>query len=295
MACMLQIVTPQMGQMETVYAIDYSITPANMVLYSNEGTVVYAQADFASQIITIMNADLPVQVTGMTSNGWYQITTGMAIYYIPANGLHTKDEKATNMDTQNKVTVAESLESRIKKMTKGTFSFYSKIQLDSFSVEDLEEMTPNEYIKYLDSFLVGKSDPSKAIKLDTGLTAGKEFTTKSILHAKMTATNVTEYLIEYRNSYLQNSFWGPVDTIEDVKIAINRAIRYDISSFAIVCKAYELGGSEIKMQNQLKRMLQEVNDEQGIEFKAEKSYGTYTDENGNKASGFIIQIERKIK
>lgn len=292
LVCMLQLLTPSVPE---VHAADYTITAANMVLYSNEGTVVYAQADFASQIITVMNGDLPVQVTGMTSNGWYQITTGMAIYYIPANGLHSKDQASVNMDTQNKITVEESLESRIKKMTKGTFSFYSKIQLDSFSQEELEEMSANEYIKYLDSFLVGKSDPSKAIKLDTGLTAGKEFTTKNILHAKMTAKNVTEYLIEYRNNYLQNSFWGPVDTIEDVKVCINRAIRYDIASFATVCKEYELKGNEIKFRNRINKILEQIKDEQGIDFKAEYSYGEYTDNNGNRSSGFILQIERKIK
>lgn len=293
--CMLQFANPFMTKMPVVYAVDYTITPANMVMYSNEGTVVYAQADFASQIITVMNGDLPVQVTGMTSNGWYQISTGLAIYYIPSNGLHSKDEASVNMDTQSKVTVEESLESRIRKMTRGTFSFYSKIQLDGFAKEDLEEMTPNEYIKYLDSYLVGKSDVSKAIKLDTGLMAGKEFTTKSILHAKMTAKNVTEYLIEYRNSYLQNSFWGPVDTIDDVKVCINRAIRYDISSFATVCRAYDLNGNEIKFKSKLNKMLDEIRDEQGIEFKAEYSYGEYTDTNGNRSSGFILQIERKIK
>lgn len=283
------------GNMPTVYAADYTITPANMVMYSNEGTVVYAQADFASQIITIMNGDLPVQVTGMTSNGWYQVSTGVAIYYIPSNGLHSKNEKSENMNTQNALTVQESLESKIKKMTKGTFSFYSKIQLDSFTKEDLEEMTANEYIKYLDSYLVGKSDVSRAIKLDTGLTAGKEYTTKSILHAKMTAKNVTEYLIEYRNSYLQNSFWGPVDTIEDLKVCINRAIRYDISRFATVCNEYELAGNEVKFKNRLDKVLEQIDDEQGIGFKAEYSYGEYTDQNGNRASGFIVQVERKIK
>lgn len=291
--CMMQFVTPETGNMRTVLAADYTITQANMVMYSNEGTVVYAQADFASQIITIMNADLPVQVTGITSNGWYQISTGMAIYYIPAEGLHAKDESATNLNTQSKLEVQESNESKIKKMTKGTFSFYSKIQLDSFTKEDLEEMTPNEYIKYLDSFLVGKSDPGKAIKLDTGMTVQKEFATKTILHAKMKATNVTEYLMEYRNSYLQNSFWGPVDTVEDVKVCINRAIRYDITSFTVVCKEYEIGDNEVKMRSKLDKMLSQVLDEQGIKFEAEMSYSTYRDENGNNASGYILQVKKK--
>lgn len=293
--CMLTFIIPCNGKADKVYAADYTITAANMVLYSNEGTVVYAQADFASQIITVMNGDLPVQVTGITSNGWYQISTGLAIYYIPGNGLHTKDQASVNMDTQNKIKVEESLEKRIRKMTKGTFSFYSKIQLDAFSQEDLEEMTPNEYIKYLDSYLVGKSDVSKAIKLDTGLTVGKEFTTKNVLHAKMTANNVTEYLIEYRNKYLQNSFWGPVDTIDDVKVCINRAIRYDISSFTTVCKAYDMNENEVKFKSALKKMLTQIQDEQGIEFKADCSYGEYTDQNGNRSSGFILQIEKKVK
>lgn len=81
----------------TVFAAE--ITPVNMVLVTNEETVVYAEADLASVIILPeIQAGLPIQVIGITDNGFFQINIG-DIYYVPGYGL--------NMPTIDSATVPE--------------------------------------------------------------------------------------------------------------------------------------------------------------------------------------------
>ena len=63
------------------------VTPVNAVLFSNEETVVYAEPNLASIVILPdVQAGLPIQVTGITDNGFFQVNLG-EVFYIPGNGL----------------------------------------------------------------------------------------------------------------------------------------------------------------------------------------------------------------
>lgn len=63
------------------------VTPTNAILFSNEETVVYAEADLASAVILPdLQTGLPIQVTGITDNGFFQVSIG-EIFYIPGYGL----------------------------------------------------------------------------------------------------------------------------------------------------------------------------------------------------------------
>ena len=63
------------------------VAPVNTVLISNEETVVYAEADLASAVILPdVQAGLPIQVTGITDNGFFQVNLG-EVFYIPGYGL----------------------------------------------------------------------------------------------------------------------------------------------------------------------------------------------------------------
>lgn len=69
----------------TVFAAE--VTPVNAVLASNEKTVVYAEADLSgSVILPDLQAGLPVQVTGITDNGFFQVSIGQT-FYVPGYGL----------------------------------------------------------------------------------------------------------------------------------------------------------------------------------------------------------------
>lgn len=68
-------------------ALAAEVTPVNAVLVSNEETVVYADADLASFVIlSDVQAGLPIQVTGITDNGFFQVNLG-EVFYIPGYGL----------------------------------------------------------------------------------------------------------------------------------------------------------------------------------------------------------------
>ena len=272
----------------TVHAAAYTVTPMNTLMYTVEGTQIYAEADFNSQLLKTVYKDQAVNVTGVTSNGWFQITAG-GVYYVPGNGLSATKEKE---DTVSLDTAPSVVSDDVAKAIQGTFSYYTKQQLSAFTKEDIDQMTVNEYIKYLDSYLAGKSSPGQAIKKDSDITIQTEYDKKVKLGATMTASNITEYLLQYRNEYLKDSFWGPVNTLDDVKVSINRAIRYGVNDFTVVCHAYSIGSNATSMKNQVKDLLTEIYDEQGVIFTSTQSYGTFSNDKGVSASGWVMQLTR---
>lgn len=69
----------------TSYAAE--ITPVNAVLFSNENAVLYKEADLNSTVVLPdIQEGLPIQVTGITDTGFFQVNLG-EICYIPGGGL----------------------------------------------------------------------------------------------------------------------------------------------------------------------------------------------------------------
>ena len=63
------------------------ISTIQAVLYTNKNTVVYAEADLAEKVILpTIQEGLPVKVTGITNNGFFQVDIA-GTYYIPGYGL----------------------------------------------------------------------------------------------------------------------------------------------------------------------------------------------------------------
>ena len=84
----------------TAFATEYSVTPANAVFYTNGETVVLADAAADAQVILPgCEAGLPIQVTGVTSNGYWQIVLGDATYYVVGAGLSQTAESAAEVNT----------------------------------------------------------------------------------------------------------------------------------------------------------------------------------------------------
>lgn len=69
-------------------AAEFSVTQAQAVLYTNEETVIYADADENTAVLTDIASDLPIQVTGVTSNGYFQIFLGNQTFYVNGAGLY---------------------------------------------------------------------------------------------------------------------------------------------------------------------------------------------------------------
>lgn len=97
-----------------VQAAEFSVTESKAVLYSNDNTKVYRTPDENSGVVTTIAGGIPVHVTGITSNGWFQISLN-GVYYVPGYGLESKNAGNTNPVVNN---------TDISTLTKGTFSFF---------------------------------------------------------------------------------------------------------------------------------------------------------------------------
>ena len=69
-------------------AVFYTVTPTTGVLYSCNGTEVFADADAGTYISTLA-VNTPVEVTGSTSNGFWQVNLGGSTCYISQRALST--------------------------------------------------------------------------------------------------------------------------------------------------------------------------------------------------------------
>lgn len=267
-----------------VYAAnEFSVTSTKAVLYSVGDTPVYAAPDLTGTIVTTLAANIPVSVLGVTSNGWFQVDIN-GVYYIPGSGLKASTDGSG---------IVSYDEEGIKKLTKGTFSFYSNSELRKIDKDDIKKMDDNEYIKYLDSFLIGNAMADYCIISDSMLMLKTHYETLSKTDDTVAAMSMKDYLVSYRNQYLQDSIYGPVRTEKALLQVLTRAIRYDKNNFKTIYKSAVIGSDEEQMEDVLEKVTAQIKDEQGITFSYKKTYGTYQTKEGKNASGWILEFSQK--
>jgi uncharacterized protein YgiM (DUF1202 family) len=273
-------------EISPVYAVEFTVTENKAVLYSNDNTKVYKQPDISSGVVTVIAKDIPVSVTGITSNGWFQVSLN-GTYYIPGNGLVSKNAQSsgTSASTSNTTDIST--------LTKGTFSFFKNSELSSLDKDDIEDMDENTYIKYLDSFLMGYAMLDYCILQDSGKLLKDVYDSESKLDANVATMTMQSYLINYRNNYLSDSLAGPFRNEKDMKLVLNRAIRYDIGTFGTVYKSSGVGTDETKMKKLLENLVNEIKAEQGVSFTCRMEYGDYTTGDGSTGKGWIIEFTKK--
>ena len=66
----------------TAFAAEFTVTPANAVLYTTAGADLLSDADTNAVALLDMPAGLPFQVTGITSNGYFQVNLNGQTFYI---------------------------------------------------------------------------------------------------------------------------------------------------------------------------------------------------------------------
>lgn len=74
-----------------VAAAEFTVTAAEAVLYTNDNTVILSDADDSTIVLPEVAAGLPIQVTGITSNGYFQISLDGQTFYIHGIGLSAAD------------------------------------------------------------------------------------------------------------------------------------------------------------------------------------------------------------
>ncbi|MDE6619391.1 MAG: hypothetical protein K2K74_02675 [Lachnospiraceae bacterium] len=78
-----------------VAAAEYTVTAVEAVLYTNENTVILSEADDSAVVLPEVAANLPIMVTGVTSNGYFQISLDGQTFYIHGIGLGAEDTAGT--------------------------------------------------------------------------------------------------------------------------------------------------------------------------------------------------------
>ena len=283
-AVIAAVSAPGFGQsVPNVYAVEFTVTESKAVLYSNENVKVYRQPDINSGVVTTLAKDMPVNVTGITSNGWFRVSIN-GTYYIPGDGLVSK----------NAGTNAVVAGTDITSLTKGTFSFFKNPQLGDFTKSEVEDMDENTYIKYLDSYLMGYAMIENCILQNVGERLKTVYENEARLDKNVAGMTMQAYLINYRNNYLSDSLAGPFRSEKDLKLAMNRAIRYDINTFGAVYKSSSVGDSESKMTKLLESVIEQMKAEQGVSFTCRMEYGDYKTGDGDEGKGWIIEFTRKI-
>lgn len=270
-------------QLLKTYAVEFTVTESKAVLYSNDKTKVYKQPDAVSGVVTVIAQDVPVNVTGITSNGWFQISLN-GTYYVPGDGLVSKNASSSSAVVSG---------TDITKLTKGTFSFYKNPELSDFDSDDIEDMDENTYIKYLDSFLMGYAMLDNCIMQDSGKLLKEVYESESKVDKNVAGMTMQAYLINYRNNYLSSSLEGPFRNDRDLKLALNRAIRYDIQKFGAVYRNSSVGSDESKVKKAMEKIVNEMKAEQGVSFTCRMEYGDYKTKDGSEGKGWIIEFTKK--
>ncbi len=270
-------------QLQKTYAVEFTVTESKAVLYSNDKTKVYQQPDINSGVVSVIAPDLPVEVTGITSNGWFRISLN-GTYYVPGDGLASPNASSSN----GAVTGTD-----IATLTKGTFSFYKNPELSSFDKNDIEEMDENTYIKYLDSFLMGYAMLDNCILQDSGKYLKEVYESEAKVDKNIAGMTIQAYLINYRNNYLNKSLAGPFRNDRDLKLALNRAIRYNIEKFGTVYRNSSVGSDEAAIKKAMENVVNEIKAEQGVSFTCRIEYGSYKAGDGTESKGWIIEFTKK--
>lgn len=84
----------------TAFAAEFTVTPINSIGTTTDGADLLADADTSSVVLPDIPAGLPFQITGVTSNGYWQVNLNDQIFYIEGSGLSNSND--TN--TENAVT-----------------------------------------------------------------------------------------------------------------------------------------------------------------------------------------------
>lgn len=121
----------------TVLAADYSVTPVQATWYTNEQTVICEDADMNTIVVPACEKDLPVNIIGMTSNGFWQVQLDK-IYYIPGAGLSAQANSNTAVNTTANNTNATA--------TTGNYVWHKKDWLGTNSNFDKDYTTNTTYI-----------------------------------------------------------------------------------------------------------------------------------------------------
>lgn len=93
---LLAVIAVALNVRWNVNAAEFSVTEGTAVLYTNENTVILSDADDSAVVLPDVEIGLPIQVTGVTSNGYFRIALGEQTFYVHGIGLSVGEGTQAN-------------------------------------------------------------------------------------------------------------------------------------------------------------------------------------------------------
>lgn len=82
------IETTRQKKQGTDAAPDYAVAEVQAVFYTNGNTIILEQPDMGSTVLfPTVEAGLPILVTGVTENGFFRVSLGELVGFVPGSGL----------------------------------------------------------------------------------------------------------------------------------------------------------------------------------------------------------------
>lgn len=96
----------------TVFAAEYTVTETSATLYTNQEAVVYLDADINMASTCVLPSGMPIVVTGVTSNGFWQVNIDNTTFYMIGNVLEATVSTAEQGNTEGTTEYTLSEEDR---------------------------------------------------------------------------------------------------------------------------------------------------------------------------------------
>lgn len=135
-----------------VQAAEYTVAPFAAYMYSGDEAEIFSKPD-PQTLVTVFPGDLPIQITGITSNGYYQILVNSDIYYVHNSALSVK--KGT---TAYKLTSVDAKAALVADMKTGEIIYQQNM---------LDRLVPASTTKIMTTLLVLEAISQGNIALDT--------------------------------------------------------------------------------------------------------------------------------
>ena len=133
-------------------AAEYSVTPFAAYMYTGDEAEIFTEPD-PTTLATVFPGDLPIQITGITSNGYYQILVNGVTYYAHSGALSTKTGT-----TAYKLTSVDAKAALVADMATGEIIYQQNM---------LDRLVPASTTKVMTALLVLESISQGNIALDT--------------------------------------------------------------------------------------------------------------------------------
>ncbi|MCR4693923.1 MAG: serine hydrolase [Pseudobutyrivibrio sp.] len=176
-------------------AASYAVTPANGVLLTGNGAEIFTDANPATCINTV-RANIPVQVTGQTTNGYWQVNIAGSTYYMHGTSLsmqqNTTALKQTSFDAKAALLMNVKTGQPIYAqgiLDKVEPASTAKIMTVLLVVEAIEAGTISLDTPVVASATALASLPSDASHMDPKIQVGEVLTVDQLLTAVMVSSD----------------------------------------------------------------------------------------------------------